>query len=144
MWQQKYRGACISSLTLLKTEQHLIPTSLSSNTSDCTRWLTYDSANPSALQVTASPGAHRRGFFISAQLLLTCVVADLCGQSPVWSIYTSEEYSAYMKNISLTYLFASSTCRGMKLSASSTIWRWGVCSWLDATSLLLVKYSLVI
>ena len=31
VWQQKHRGACIGSSTPLRTEQHLIPTSLSSD-----------------------------------------------------------------------------------------------------------------
>ena len=64
----------------------------------------------------------------------------------MWSIYTSAEYSTYVRNIPLMYLSASSTCRGLRLSASGTTWPWwwGVSSWLDATSLPRVKYSLVI
>ena len=76
-WRRKRRGACIGSSTPLKTEQHLIPTSLSSDTFD-SRWphsaealqspLTvsthegyiYDRANSSDLQATAARGARGR------------------------------------------------------------------------------------
>ena len=133
-WRRERRGACIGSLTIgsstpLKTEQHLISTSLSSDTFN-PRWLgpiaqkhfrspptgsthdgpaapkrfrspptvlnglAYDRANSSAPQATTSQSAHGRGFFISAQWLLTCVVADLCGRSPMWSIYMLEVSSA--------------------------------------------------
>ena len=51
-WRRERRGACIGSLTIgsstpLKTEQHLIPTSLSSDTFD-SRW-------PHSAEVLRSP-----------------------------------------------------------------------------------------
>ena len=71
---------------------------------------TYDRVNSSALQATTSRGAHGRVVVNDAKSVIndmtnlseglpvindtsakmTCVVDDLCGRSPIWSIYMLE------------------------------------------------------
>ena len=78
-WCKERRGAYIGSLTPLKIEQHLIPTSLSSNTFD-SRWpcsvealpVTSNGFHPQwlALQATAARGAYGRVVVNNAQSVI--------------------------------------------------------------------------
>ena len=103
-WCKERRGACIGSSNPLKTEQHLIPISLSCVTFG-SQWpysaeallvsptvsthdgLTYDRANSSALQATTLRATHERAIVNDAQPVIndtsakmTSVVDDLCGR----------------------------------------------------------------